>query len=136
MSEADVVVIVGEKKYKVIKTGRAQAEQVLEIGRWLSKYGVSAVEELKKKNDGKLEFEGGIEFLSAIVDVLTADALLDLFQALVGCTKEEAEEYFDISILVDVVVAIFQTNNSIRRLLERFFSTPNSSPTTEESSTE
>lgn len=114
---------VGEKEYVVIKTGRAQAEQVLHVSKWIATHGMAAIEALSA--DGKdVQSETGIEFLWELINSLTPDALIDMFVAVTGCTKEEAELYFDVGTLVDAAVMIYEKQPSVRRLIERFFSTP------------
>jgi len=122
-------VTIGKNEYKMIKTGRAQAEQVLALTRWISKYGLSAIKQLQDEGGGEIAADTGWEFLSKIVEYLTADALIDLFQAMTGCTKKEAEEYFDIAILIDVIIEVYEGNPSVRRLIDRFFSEPDSEET-------
>lgn len=137
MSEQLDYVEVGEKKYAVIKIGRAQAEQVLLVTKWIAKHGIPAFQ--KARTDGKdFTSENAIAFISDIVEYLTADALIDLFTAMVGCSKEESELYFDISILVEVVIEVYNRQPAVRRLLDRFFFTedlvvelPESSTTSE-----
>lgn len=85
MSEKLEVVVVGDSEYRVIKTGRAQAEQVLSLTRWLSKHGLKAIREMQGDKD-TLEFGNGFEFLTNFLDHLSVDAVIDLFQTLTGCT--------------------------------------------------
>jgi hypothetical protein len=135
MGEQSDFVEVGEVQYRVVKTGRAQAEQVLLITKWITRYGMPAIQEMQKEKSGTLEFNSGLDFISGVLDHLTADALIDLFQALVGCPKEDAEVYFDISILIDVLIRVYNENTAIQRVLERFFSIQDSTPSTEDIST-
>lgn len=134
MSDAIEFVEVGGKQYRVIKAGRAQAEQVLGLTRWISKHGSKA---MKSVNSGDKEktASGGIEFLTRFIDALDADALIDLFTVLVGCPPEDSEVYFDVAILVDVVIEVYNRNTSLRRLVDRFFSSGNSEEPTEDLST-
>jgi hypothetical protein len=134
MSEQMEFVEVGESKYRVIKMGRAQAEQVLELTRWFSKHGMKAIREVQAEN-GNVNTDNGIEFLTTLLEHLTVDAVIDLFQAVTGCTKEEAEVYFDIATLVDVTIAIYEGQPAVKRLIERFFSQPSSTSSSVESST-
>lgn len=120
-------VLVGEKEYVVVKTGRAQAEQVLNVSKWIATHGMAAVSNMEQ--GGKdIQSETGLEFLWEVINSLTPDALIDMFIVVTGCTKEEAELYFDISVLVDAVVLIYEKQPAVRRLIERFFSTPASAP--------
>jgi len=131
MSEAKV--LVGEKEYRVIKSGRAQAEQVVAVTRWISRHGTRALKVMQ--SDGEAMSGSGIEFLGKFVEALDADALIGLFQALTGCSQEEAELYFDIATLVDVAFAVYEGQPSVRRLIDRFFSTPKSEQPSDELST-
>lgn len=110
--------------YKVIKTGRAQAEQTVLIAKWLSKYGLPAIEKLNE--DGKVRADGGLDFINQLVDGLSADALIDLFTAVVGCPPEISETHFDVAVLLDTVMEVYNNQPAVRRLIERFFSTPDS----------
>jgi len=127
-------IVVGENTYRVIKNGRAQAEQVLALTSWFSRHGMKALTELSAEREG-VTAASGVEFIGKMLDHLTADALIDLFQALITCTKEEAELHFDIALLIDVVAETYERQPAVKRLVERFFSQANSTVTTEESST-
>lgn len=131
MSEAIDYVELNGKRYAVIKTGRAQAEQVLLVTRWISRHGVQAMQAIQTDSLSA----SGIEFLGKFVEALTPDALIDLFIALVGCPKEDAELYFDIAVLIDVAMQVYERQPAVRRLVERFFSTPNSASISDERST-
>jgi hypothetical protein len=123
---------VGGKEYTVIKTGREQAEQVVQFTRWLSMYGPGLIEGLDANN---LEGQSGMVMITSVLGNLTSDALIDLFQVLVGCSKKDAEKYFDVGILVDTALEVYENQPGIRRLLDRFFSTEDSPESTEEPST-
>lgn len=112
-------VLVGEKEYAVVKTGRAQAEQVVYLSKWLAKYGQGIFSSMK---DIGSDDAGGLTFITMLLESLSADALIDLFIVLVGCAKEDAEVYFDVSILVDVLVDVYENQPAVKRLIERFFS--------------
>jgi hypothetical protein len=132
MTEVLDTVKIGESEYQVIKTGRAQAAQVLQITRWASKHGVKAFKTLQAN---QVDTANGIEFLGMFIDALDVDALIDLFQALTGCTKEEAELYFDISVLLDVLFDVYERQPAVKRVLDRFFSISSSPTVSDESST-
>ena len=128
MTEALEFVEVGGKQYRVIKTGRAQAEQALGLVRWISKHGAKAMQSIIPADgaEKKVGAASGIEFLAKFIDALDADALIDLFTVLVGCSPEDSEVYFDIAILVDLVMETYNRQQSLRRLIDRFFSSGNS----------
>lgn len=129
MSEPINTVVVNEKEYQVIKTGRAQAEQVLGLTRWIYKHGAKAAKGMQGTNVADTT---GIAFIGELIMSLDADALIDLFQVLVGCPKEDAELYFDVATLVEVVIEVYERQPSVKRLVERFFSNGNSTPTSGE----
>lgn len=125
MSNEVEMIEVGGKEYAVIKTGRAQAEQVVKITRWISVHGMKAVKALRTP-EGTVEAGSGIELIGSIIGELSADALIDLYAALIGCPNEDAEVYFDVATLVDVAIMVYEGQPSVRRLMERFFSTSSS----------
>lgn len=124
---------VGEKQYKIVKTGRAHAEQVVLLTKWLGAYGPSLLEGVQG-SDEAVETTG-IGMITTVLANVTSDALIDLFQVLVGCSKKDAEKYFDIGILVEVAMDVYENQPGIRRLIDRFFSTDESTESTEDSST-
>jgi len=128
----ETTVKVGDKEYAIIKTGRAHAAQVLELTRWLSKYGAKAMSGISSDD---AEDNGGMVIIQKILDNLDTDAIIDLFQSLTGCPKEDAEVYFDVGILVDTAFALYEEQPGIRRLINRFFSPANSTQDSDESST-
>ena len=135
MSEPLEMVTVGSEEYRVIKTGRAQAEQVLGITRWISRHGTRAMAALNADKKLAGADMSGIEFFGKFIEAMDADALIDLFGALIGCPKEDSEVYFDVAILIDVALETFERQPSVRRLIDRFFSGGNSKPVTDELST-
>jgi len=127
------VEVCGEQ-FKVVKTGRAQAEQVVLLGRWLSTYGAKVVTKALPE-DGDIEKAGVGSIVSNIIENLSADALLDLFVVVIGCSPEQAEECFDIAVLIDAAMEVYEKSPAVKRLIQRFFSPQPSTPSTEESST-
>ena len=73
--------------------------------------------------------------ITGVLANVTSDALIDLFQVLIGCSKKDAEKYFDIGILVEVALDVYENQPGIQRLIDRFFSTDESTESTEDSST-
>lgn len=125
---------VGGKQYKVVKTGREHAEQVVLLTRWLGIYGPHLLEGLQTTEDEGIE-GGGLGMITQILANVTSDALIDLFQVLTGCSQKDAEKYFDIGILVEVAMDMYENQPGIRRLIDRFFSTDESIEYMEDSST-
>jgi len=56
---------VGDVEYPVIKTGRAQAKQVLRITKWISRHGTRAVRHLQSDPDVVLTDLGGVAVLGS-----------------------------------------------------------------------
>jgi len=118
------ILYVNGKPFKLVTQGRAQAVQVQGLVKWASKYGADIFNELQKANN--VNSEGGIGFLLGLLEFVTDDALVDLFRALSGCTQEEAELYFDAATLVEAGIVVYEKHPTVRRLLDRFFSTSDS----------
>ena len=116
-----LVVVLGDVEYPMIKVGRAQAQQIVDISRWLGRYGAKVFESSSDEK-GNVSFGNISDILTKVTDVLSADALIELFQVATGCSVSEAETYFDVGILVDTVVTMFDKNPAFRRVLDRFFS--------------
>lgn len=134
MSEVSEVIVLGKKEFHVVKKGRAQAEQAVQFSKWLSEYGLPMFEELATP-DGSIPSLDVRELLRAILGSLSADALIDLFVVVVGCSKKEANEHFDLELLVDAAEATWESQPGLRRLVERFFSTQDSTSSIPDSST-
>lgn len=134
MSETreDGFIDVGGKAYKIVKTGREHAEQVVLLTKWLGAYGPGLLEGLQSNEE---DIGGGLEMITQILANVTSDALIDLFQVLVGCSAKDAEKYFDVGILVEVALDVYENQPGIRRLIDRFFSTDELIESTEDSST-
>lgn len=135
MTDVNNFVVVGDNEYPIIKTGRAQARQVLHLTRWIGKHGSRAFSTFRGDDDQQIDTNNGITFLQRFVEALDEDGLVDLFQVLVGCTQEEAEVYFDIGTLIDVAITVYKGQPAVGRLIDRFFSNSNSNNTTESSPT-
>lgn len=133
MSEKGKVVVAGEE-FNVIKTGRDQASQVLAIAKWIKDHGADSLGSMANE-EGEIKTEGGASFISNLVEGLTVDALIELYVIVLGCSKKFANEHFDIAVLIESLVLIYEEQPSFRRLFERFFSTSTLESDTEESST-
>lgn len=125
--------VIGEKPYSVVKYGWSQADQAAKLGNWLAVYGTSAY---KAASNGGQELLSGIELVAAIVSALDGEGLIELFSAVFGCPKSDAMEYFDIDVLYEGVMAMYNSNSSIKRLVSRFFSNFVSTSSPLESSTQ
>lgn len=115
---AEPVIVVGDVEYNLVKTGRAQAQQVAELLGWLARYGTGSVRGLTEQQS---EARDGLGFIISFLGGLSADALLDLFRLLIGCPKEVAESYFDIAVLIDAATIVYNNQPSFKRVLDRFF---------------
>lgn len=126
------MIVVGNSEYPLVKKGRAQAEQVEELLGWLGKHGGKLFDGLTNE-DGEVELSTSIvTLIEDVANVITADALLELYEVVTGCTEEEAEEYFDIAQLIDVTVEVVEQQDSFKKVVDRFFSKRSSTPATEE----
>jgi hypothetical protein len=121
--------------FELLKRGRAQAIQIQEIGRWLSKYGsdlMGIIGSMPENMEDNLS--QNLVYLGELLSSLSADAMVDLFRVAIGCTSEFAEEKFDVAILIDAVITIYNEHPTIKRLVDRFFSGNSSTSTGEDSS--
>ena len=114
-------VVIGEREFELIKTGRAQAVQVYRLGVWLKNYGSSVVAVFDRRGEEVQGTAQGLAFIGEILSTLTPDAMLDLFEVILGCDKDFSEENFDIAVLIDSGITIYNEDTSIRRLIDRFF---------------
>ena len=125
---------VAGKSFDLVKTGRDQAEQVIQLGKWVNLYGVPALQGMMN-DEGEISFSGGFDLLGDVLKALTADALVDLYVLILGCSKTFANKHFDIGTLVEAIALVYDSQPSIGRVLSRFFSLVSSEETTEEPST-
>lgn len=116
VNERKDVIIVGTSEYPLIKKGRAQADQVAGIARWIKLYGLPAAKEVGATNIA----DNGMQFLLNVIGGLSSDALIDLFIIITGCQYSEAEEYFDIAQLIDVAVQTYENQPSFKKVIDRF----------------
>lgn len=130
--ETSTLMEVGGKQYELVKTGRAQADQVIQLTRWITKHGSKAVAAFSGE---QINSSSGLSFLGNLVASLDGDALIDLFVTVVGCEKEDAEIYFDVAILIESVMIVYEKQPTIKRLVDRFFSNSNLKDSMEDTST-
>jgi hypothetical protein len=124
-------VVIAEQEFGLIRTGREQAEQVIQIGKWLSQYGLPALQTLADE-EGTIQVNSGFELLGALVENLSVDALIDLFTLIIGCSTKFANEHFDIAILIDATTTMYESQPSFQKVISRFFSPTTSTNDTEE----
>ncbi len=135
MEESKVTIVeIAGKSFDLVKTGREQAEQVIQLGKWVNTHGVPALQGMMN-DEGEISFSSGIDLLGDVLETLRADALVDLYKLLLGCSKTFANKHFDIGILVEALISVYDAQPSIGRVLNRFFSLVSSEETTEEPST-
>ena len=128
-------IVVGNSEYPLVKKGRAQAEQVEELLQWLGRYGGKFFDEMTNE-EGEVEISTSLPVLIGdIANIVTADALIELYVVVTGCTEEEAEEHFDVAQLIDVTVEVFEKQKSFKKVVNRFFSKRSSTNPMEELST-
>jgi len=124
---------VAEKEFELVKTGREQAEQVIQLGKWINEYGVPALQRMTNE-EGEITFAGGFDLLSSILQSLTVDALIDLYILIFGCNKKFADQHFDIGTLIEALTVVYNAQPSIGKVISRFFSQATSENVTEEPS--
>lgn len=126
----DNSVIIEGIEYNLLKRGRAQAEQLIALGRWINQYGIPAATGMQD-DKGEISFNSGTELLTKVLDVLTPDALLALFSLIVGCKSSVSEDNFDVGILIDALTYVYNNNPVVARAIKRFFSGGSSESVTE-----
>jgi len=129
----EILVMVGEKQYSLVKRGRKQAEQVAQLTGWLTKYGQTFIDVLTNA-EGEIEFGTIGDMIMKLAGVVSADALIDLYVLVTGCSKSEADEWFDVAQLIDITVELFEKQESFKKVLNRFFSKKQGTDSTEEQS--
>ena len=134
MSEKSSVFEVGGKEFELVKRGREQAEQVIQLGKWLNQYGLPAVQDMASE-EGEVKFSSGFGMIGDIIEALSVDALIDLYVLALGCSAAFANKNFDISDLIDIIEAVYDTQPSIGKVISRFFSQDTSEESSEEQST-
>jgi hypothetical protein len=131
--ESSVVEIAG-KQFELVKKGREQAEQVIQLGKWVNEYGVPALASMMNE-EGEISFVSGFDLLGDILQNISVDALIDLYVVVIGCTKGFANKNFDIAVLIDTLAQVYDAQPSLGKVLSRFFSQGTSDEITEEPST-
>lgn len=119
--EEEQIVIAG-KVYPLYKKGLQQAEQVKELLQWLSKYLRGIAGDVSDE-EGNIVITTIFDILDLVAQVVSPEALVDLFAVATGCTRPVAEKEFDLSILLEVVEAVYSTQPTYRKIVSRFFST-------------
>ena len=115
------VEVAGEE-YELIKKGAPQADQIRHILKWMSTYLSGIIAEFTNEK-GELEFDNIFILFGKVSDVVSTQALLELFSLVVGCSPEVTQEHFDIAILIDAVDVVWNNHPSFARVIKRFFST-------------
>ena len=116
-------VFIGDKEYKLFKTGAGQAKQISDLMNWLGIYGENLVAALVPDSGEELDVKtlgSTWSIITAIGKVASTDALLELFVVVVGCSKKEANEYFSINTLIDGVQVLL-SQEEYAKVLNRFF---------------
>jgi hypothetical protein len=136
MNKKDTVIEVEGTRFQLIKKGRAQVRQVKDIGRWLAIHGPVIFDALRSVEGGEEEAGpgAGLGQIGKVVEALSEDSLLDLYQVVLGCEKQFAEEYFDIMVMIDAATLVYKEHPTVARLVDRFFSTKDSDEEQEDNS--
>lgn len=126
--------LAGDTEFELIKRGRAQAVQIYSLGQWLNHYGKALVDIMTDRPE-ELGIVEGITFFGQILGSIEPDAMLSLYEIILGCSSGFSEANFDIGELIDAAVLVYNEHPTIRRLVDRFFSTDNLSEEQVEDST-
>lgn len=112
----------GEKLFPLIKRGRAQAEQIHQLGKWLYEHGGGLIDAISTRGLEDNDLSGGLRIVSSALSKVTPDAMLGLYMILLGCELEFAEENFDLADLIDAVLTTYKEHPTIKKIVDRFFS--------------
>lgn len=132
---SETVFKICDNEYDVIKKGRAQAEQVVQFTKWIAKHAMPIVDKISsnQSEEDTLEGLGGTTWrglFDGILTELNTDALLSLFVLVFGCSQKIADQCFDVGTLVAGITALWDNQPGIRNVVQRFFSTEQSSDNT------
>ena len=113
---------VGDKIYPLTKTGKAQAKQVADLLNWLGSYGQKLASVLVTDEGDATEniMNSTWGMLTAIGQVASEDALVDLFVVVTGCSKSEADKFFSVNTLVDGIQVLL-SQEEYAQVINRFF---------------
>lgn len=128
-------VTIGGKEYELIKTGYDQAVQISALGNWLGNYGLPVLDKLGK-DGGEFGADSNSQLFSAILVSLTPEALVTLFDVIIGCGLKDSKQYFDITVLIESIEVVWDRQVALRNLVNRFFSSTDSTSLPEETSTQ
>jgi hypothetical protein len=131
MSEEHIIEV-GGKKYDLVKKGYDQAAQVIQVGKWLTEYGMPVLGTLDI--DSEQANSSYLELFAKLFESLEPDALLSLFSVVIGCSMSTAKKEFDIGILIEAITTLWDNQPGIRSVVQRFFSEQSSSKEAEEES--
>jgi hypothetical protein len=125
------IVEVGGKEYELVKRGYDQAAQVIQVGKWLTEYGMPVISTLDVEEEGERSY---LDMFAKLFENLEPEALLSLFSVVIGCTQKVSKEYFDIGILIESITILWDNQPGIRSVVQRFFSSQSSEKEEEEES--
>ncbi len=117
---------IGGVKIEIAKKGRAQAEQIAELNKWLKEHIAPLSEALRGKDAA--DTNTGWEVFLALAGEMTVDAQLSLAKTLLGTKDTEGnplpvdfiDKYYDIDWVVDAL-SIAGKGAAAQRLLTSFF---------------
>lgn len=116
---------IGGQDINVIKKGRDYARQSGRIMSWLSRYGITAIQQVRESGlytEGQ-EVEIYTFLTTALGLVLDEEALIELAIAVLAEDKALIEENFDPGWLIDAMLLTWQEQAGIRYAIRRFAST-------------
>lgn len=118
----DIQIEIEGQLWNLVRRGRAQAEQIHALGKWLYEHGGALIEAISTRGIDEDDLSTGLRMVSTALSKVTADAMLDLYVVLLGCPLEFAEENFDIADLIDVIMQVYKEHPTIKKIVDRFFS--------------
>jgi len=117
----------GNKTFDIVKKGGAQARQIPILIKWLSKYVLPSIGKLDGiEISDKITTPTMLRLIGLLGETLDDEALTTLFKFVFGCSEAEVEKHFDLLLLVDAIVCLWESESVYREVVSRFFSTTQS----------
>lgn len=113
--EKPYTIVVGDKVFSMRPKGR---DQLALIGR-LSEFLENELAGVFESLDGSMT--GTVENLRALASLVDPEILVSLGTVITGEDKEFISDHFDIDWIVGAAEMLYHANQSIKRLLSRFF---------------
>jgi hypothetical protein len=127
MTDDPSVFEIGKRRVRIKKIGRAQAEQIVDLNRWLKEH-IAPLAEAIKSASGEMTNAVGLEVLTSMMGQLTVEAQIDLAKVVLGNKDEKGadlgDEFFNEFYDIDWVLSGLETagrSASAQRLITAFF---------------